>query len=130
MLVIFGAIFFLLGAAVFLAAGLLWAYTREDEYRGPRRILCPETLQPATVSVDARLAVRGEFAGRPRLRLAACSRWPERRQCDQACAAQVPLVGDSRRATRFAPFGLHPRYLRINNPVRMTSKMYAKLTGT
>ncbi len=129
MLVIYGVILFLFGAGVFLGAGLLWAYTRGDEYREPRWILCPENLQPATVSVDGSYAARMEFAGHPRFRLAACSRWPERQGCDQACVRQVPLMGDSRSRTPYAAFGLHPRYLRVNRPVRMTAALYRKMAA-
>ena len=50
-------------------------------YRGVRLIVCPETFQPAAVKVDARRAAK--------LRLDACSRWPDREGCDQACLAQI-----------------------------------------
>jgi hypothetical protein len=40
--------------------------------------------------VDTRLAVATQLStGHPVLRLAACSRWPERRDCGQACLAQI-----------------------------------------
>jgi hypothetical protein len=61
------------------------------------------------------------------LRLTACSRWPERRDCEQACAAQVPLVGDSRRMTPYTAFGMQPRFLRVNTPVRMSTELYARM---
>src|SRR5512144_820857 len=102
MLVILGLILFVMGAGVLLGAALLWGYTKRDEYREPRAILCPETLQPAAVQVDAVYAAQTALAGRERWRLTACSRWPERRGCNQACATQVPLVGDSRRLTGYA----------------------------
>ena len=78
-------------------------------------------------TVDGWHAARTELAGRTELRLLACSRWPERQDCNQACAPQLPLVGDDRRLTPYAPFGLEPRFLRINNPVRMSPTLYARL---
>jgi hypothetical protein len=127
MLFILGLILVVIGAGVFLGAGRLWGYTKSDEYREPRTILCPETLQPASVRVDAAYAAHTALAGRERWRLSACSRWPERRGCNQACATQVPLVGDSRVVTQYAAFGMHPRFLRVNTPVRMSSEMYARM---
>ena len=70
-------------AALITAAIGGWRYF---EYRGKRIILCPETLEPAGVEVDALLAARSPDAD---LRLSACSRWPEKADCDQACLAQI-----------------------------------------
>ena len=59
-------------------------------YRGVRLIVCPETFQPAAVKVDAaRAAKLAALSGEPELRLDACSRWPDREGCDQACLAQI-----------------------------------------
>ncbi len=53
-------------------------------YRGRRIVTCPETLEDAAVSADAfHAATSGE------LRLADCSRWPERAGCAQTCLAQI-----------------------------------------
>lgn len=64
------------------------AYVR---YRGTRVITCPETKQPAAVVVDASHAAwsAAYAGGRPELRLCACSRWPERAGCDQACLGEI-----------------------------------------
>jgi hypothetical protein len=40
---------------------------------------------------------------------------------------QLPLVGDDRRITQYAPFALHPRFLRVNNPVRMSPALYDRV---
>jgi hypothetical protein len=53
-------------------------------YRGKHVITCPETLRPAAVDVDA---LHAALAGD--LRLSACSRWPERAGCDQACLREI-----------------------------------------
>jgi hypothetical protein len=59
-------------------------------YRGPKVINCPETLQPAGVEVDTRYAgLSAFFEGEPSLRLASCTRWPEKAGCGQECLAQV-----------------------------------------
>ncbi len=130
MLILFGIVLFLVGAAFFLGAPALWAYARALQLSDPRTIICPETRRWATVTVDGRHAARTELAGHADLRLLACSRWPERQDCDQACVPQVSLVGDDRRLTRFAPFALDPRFLRINNPVRMSPTLYARVRAS
>ena len=127
MLFLFGLILFIIGAGFFVGSAALWAWAEAEEFREPRYIICPETLQLTEVKVDGAYAARTALAGHEQLRLTACSRWPERQGCDQACAPQVPLVGDDRSFTQFAPFGLQPRSLRIFNPVRMSRERYASL---
>ncbi len=127
MLILFGILCFLVGTAFFLGMPALWIYTRSLQLRDPRTILCPETLRAADISIDATTAARTEFAGRMRSPLLACSRWPARRDCRQECLPQFPFVGDDRRLSTLAPFALHPSFLRINNPVRMTPALYARL---
>jgi hypothetical protein len=71
--------------AVVLPVGLL-------EYQALRRkksVACPETGDAARVEVDARTGAISVALGVPRLRVTACSRWPERASCDQACCKQV-----------------------------------------
>jgi len=59
-------------------------------FRGVRLIVCPENYQPAAVKVDARRAARwAALSGEADLRLNACSRWPEKEGCDQACLSQI-----------------------------------------
>jgi hypothetical protein len=128
MLVLLGITAFLVGAAFFVGCALLWYYMAKSEYREAFNAICPETLQPAEIKVDGKLAARTRFGGREKLEVAECSRWPERKQCNQACTPQVPFLGDSRRKVKYAAFGLPPRFLRINNPVRMTREIYDQLT--
>jgi len=52
-------------------------------------ITCPETKQPAAVSVDATQAAEQSLLGEPHLRLSECSRWPERQGCGQECLSQI-----------------------------------------
>jgi hypothetical protein len=80
-------------AVVLLAAGLavLIALVVRNwlRWRGARLITCPETQLPAGVRVDARHAALKSLSGPPELRLADCSRWPEKRNCGQECLKQI-----------------------------------------
>ena len=58
-------------------------------YRGRMVITCPENQKPAGVSVDAGHAAASAFGKTPDLRLADCSRWPERATCGQECLGQI-----------------------------------------
>jgi hypothetical protein len=53
--------------------------------RGVRVVTCPETHDGAAVKIDALFAATWGGA----LRLSACSDWPERTGCDQACLTQI-----------------------------------------
>lgn len=52
--------------------------------RGPRVITCPETEEGAAVRIDALHAARTG-----QVRLADCTRWPERAGCAQMCVPQI-----------------------------------------
>jgi len=56
-------------------------------YRKPRIVRCPETGGAAEIKIDAPHAAATSLPGPPELRAADCSRWPERKGCDQACIA-------------------------------------------
>ena len=64
----------------------LRAYLR---LRGKRIVVCPETNKPAAVSVDAAHAAVNAMWETSDIRLATCSRWPEREDCNQACTPQI-----------------------------------------
>jgi len=108
MLIVFGVLLFVIGAVFFLITPLLWAGARAVQLADPRTIICPETRRWATVTVDGIRAARAELAGRTEFHLVACSRWPERKDCDQGCAPQVPLVGDDRRHHAVRPLCAPP----------------------
>jgi hypothetical protein len=59
------------------------------KFRGARVVICPETERPVGVVVDAGRVAATALAGAPHLRLASCSRWPERAGCGQECLSQV-----------------------------------------
>ncbi len=81
----------LLAAVGALVAWLLRAYVR---HRGVRLITCPETRTQEAVVVDAGHAAVTALLGRTELRLADCTRWPERRSCGQACLEQILAAPD------------------------------------
>src|SRR5947207_307947 len=76
------------GIGMGFAACITFAFLiyRFVPYRGKRVIVCPETLQPAGVELDAWRAARTPEA---QLRLQSCSRWPEKEDCDQDCLRQI-----------------------------------------
>lgn len=57
--------------------------------RAPRLVTCPETDRPAAVMLDSRYVTTSALVGRPALRLADCSRWPERGRCGEPCLMQI-----------------------------------------
>lgn len=58
-------------------------------YLGRMVTTCPENQRPAGVSVDSGHALATSLGGTTRLRLAECSRWPERAGCGQDCLRQI-----------------------------------------
>jgi hypothetical protein len=74
------------GAVFLLARRLLRAWLL---YRGTRVVVCPESREMVAIAVDAAHAAVTAAQGSPRLRLDACTRWPERRNCGQECLGQV-----------------------------------------
>jgi hypothetical protein len=127
MLALVGVLGVLIGAAFFVSVGAIYYYMAKDEFREPFNVLCPETMQAASVRVDGAYAARTRFAGHEEYQITACSRWPEKHDCDRACSVQVPFLGDSRSFTKIAPYGLQPHQIRIFNPVRMTEPLYDKI---
>lgn len=64
-------------------AGVYW------KYRGDHVVKCPENQRPAGVHVDLRNAAKAALHGSHDIRLDACSRWPEKQNCGQACLSQI-----------------------------------------
>jgi hypothetical protein len=58
-------------------------------YRDGRIVVCPETQRSAGVRVDVPYAMVTALIGEPKLRLAGCSRWPDRGSCGQQCLGQI-----------------------------------------
>jgi hypothetical protein len=79
----------LAGIAIWRLAGV-WV-----QYHGRMVVNCPENQKPAGVSVDTRRAVATRLTGKPDLRLATCSRWPERADCGQECLRQLETAPEN-----------------------------------
>jgi hypothetical protein len=83
---------YLVGAMVFVAIAYaigLALYRRYHRYDGEMALTCPENHEPVSVALDAGLALTGELRGTRDLKLRACTRWPEREGCDEACLDQI-----------------------------------------
>ena len=80
---------FLIGA--FLVTGLPVALSLQNYYanRGHQPVVCPDSKQPADVTVDRKFAFWAALRGQEHSRVESCSRWPEKGDCGQECLAQV-----------------------------------------
>ncbi len=58
-------------------------------FGGVREVSCPETMEAALVRIQVARAIASRLTGQNDLRLKACSRWPDKRGCNQACASQI-----------------------------------------
>ena len=58
MLILFWLVLFLVGASLFIGAGVIWYYMAAGEFREPVNVICPETLKPAEVKVDGKYAAQ------------------------------------------------------------------------
>lgn len=83
--------FFTVAVTVTLIATFVGLFLR---YRGKRIVTCPETKLPVGVEINAAKAAGTWIVSQPRFVVTACSRWPERAGCDQACAPQVEASPD------------------------------------
>jgi hypothetical protein len=59
---------------------------RMIEGKEPRTVVCPDNLQPAVVRLKVLNEVRGLFVACDH-EISACTRWPSRAACNQACVA-------------------------------------------
>jgi len=70
--------------------------------RGSRVVTCPETRRPAGVTIDVGHAMVSAVWERADVRIAGCSRWPERRGCAETCVPQIEESPESTRANTLA----------------------------
>jgi hypothetical protein len=68
------------------AALAIAAYIR---MRGTRIVTCPESKQPAAVTVNAAHSALSGLLDPADIQISTCSRWPARPECDQACAREI-----------------------------------------
>lgn len=88
-----------LAIAIVYATRRVWDRLR---FRGKMLVICPETHQAAAVNVNVGRAAVKALAGRQELELCACSRWPERGDCEQDCLEQVELDPENHRVWTIA----------------------------
>ncbi len=85
MLLLFAFLLFLVGTCLILLLPALWGEQTYRTYLEARTVNCPETQAPVSVRFNALRAAWSSLDGPPKLRLADCTRWPERADCGQEC---------------------------------------------
>jgi len=86
---IYALFLFLVVATLVLVLPALWAREIRNRYAGSRAVTCPETRRQVAVSLDATHAARTGLNRRPDVRIADCTRWPERSKCGQDCIPEA-----------------------------------------
>lgn len=76
----------LLAAVVMLGRAFVSIYVK---YHGNSLITCPGNRRPAGVRVDTAHVLWTSLGGSPDLRLNACTRWPQLKDCGQDCLRQI-----------------------------------------
>jgi len=80
---------FLIGACLLVGLPVALSLTDYYQNRGLQRVTCPDSRQPAEVTVDREFAFWTALRGVEHSRLESCSRWPEKADCGQECQAQI-----------------------------------------
>ncbi len=93
MMILFSLALFALAICVVLLLPFLLGTGLYRQYSGVRVVTCPENHRQVAVSFDAMRAAQTAVAGDPSLRIAGCSRWPERAGCGQECIPQALETG-------------------------------------
>lgn len=93
MMILFSLTLFALAISVVLLLPFLLGTSLYRQYSGVRVVTCPENERQVAVSFAAMRAAQTAVAGDPSLRIAGCSRWPERADCGQACIPQALETG-------------------------------------
>ncbi len=89
MFAVFPITLFIVGTVILVGLPLGFSAKSYFRSRGRRKAICPETRNPVEVTLDAKYAFQTALKGEEHSRLASCSRWPEKANCDQECIAQV-----------------------------------------
>ncbi len=76
-------------AMVSILMPLLYATQVYRSRRGRRQVTCPETREGVAVEMDALHCATTALQGTEYVRLASCSRWPEKKDCDQDCVYEL-----------------------------------------
>jgi hypothetical protein len=89
MMLLYLFLFVLIGVCLVFLLPALWGRAIYRTFTGTRAVTCPETKQAVAVRFDALHAAVTGIQGKSDLRLADCTRWPERAGCDQACLEEA-----------------------------------------
>src|SRR5579863_3368871 len=73
----------------FLVGLAVWRHAIREQYAGARPVACPKDQKQAVAHIDGRYAAARVMDGSPHLRLADCTCWPERAQCNQECLPEA-----------------------------------------
>ena len=79
----------LLTALLALLMPMLYAGEVYRVRHGMHRVTCPETKKRAAVEIDAVHCAATSLAGTEYMRLTECSRWPEKKDCEQECVYEL-----------------------------------------
>jgi hypothetical protein len=82
-------LFLLVGICMVSLPIVLWGRSIYRSFSGARAVTCPETKQTVAVELDAVHAAVTGLRGKPDLRLADCTRWPEKAGCNEACLEEA-----------------------------------------
>lgn len=91
----------LLSLVLVVYAGI--AVTTRFRLRGVHVVSCPDSRTLAAVTVDLGHATATALWEKADVRLATCSRWPERKGCAEGCAAQIAAAPALTRVPRPEP---------------------------
>jgi len=90
----------LIGTVLVVYVGI--ALTAWIRLRGTRVVICPQTLEPVSVTLDRGHAAVTAVWDAADLKLATCTRWPLPVDCDQACVSQIVQPGYETRPAAIA----------------------------
>ena len=90
-------VYVLFGLLALVTAYLIYRARPVARFRGTMLVTCPETREPAAVKIASWRATVEALRGRRRLELGECSRWPERRDCEQGCLCEIEADPESHR---------------------------------
>jgi Protein of unknown function (DUF1761) len=85
----FGLLLLLTFTSLLLLLPALWGRKIHNQYAGVRAVTCPETRNQVAVSFDSKHAAISGLTGKPALRIADCTRWPEHSNCGQECMPEA-----------------------------------------
>jgi len=79
----------LVAGVAYLIHRLLLGGREFSKFSGKMLVTCPETHETVAVRVAAGRAALARITGNERVELSQCTRWPERKDCDQACLGEL-----------------------------------------